>query len=324
MVKNSTPIVSVAMITYNHAPYIGRAIESVLMQKTTFPFEIVIGEDCSTDGANEIVLDYAKQYPETIRVITSDTNVGMMENDKRTNFACRGEYIAFCEGDDYWIDPLKLQKQYQTLTQYDALSVTHNSFVLTLQDGILVGAKPRMAGGDSGFVNPEDIILKKNNPHASSLFIKISILQQMPEWYYQSPSGDVPFRMIAANMGRMYYINEIMSVYQHGTAGSWTDRERKIDKNDPQHLKFIRNYLEMCKNFDNFSGQKYHQAVQKRSQDFLIKHIFERGYKEYLDIPENQKKKIDLIVFLSKYVPARLKNKIQRMVATYLIDSIYE
>jgi glycosyltransferase involved in cell wall biosynthesis len=105
------PLVSVKMITYNHAPYIAQAIEGVLMQKTNFPFDLVIGEDCSTDGTREIVFEYQKKYPDIIRVITSEHNVGGKKNGYRTTKACRGKYVAFCEGDDYWHHPEKLQKQ---------------------------------------------------------------------------------------------------------------------------------------------------------------------------------------------------------------------
>src|ERR1700690_2758382 len=105
------PLVSVKMITYNHAPYITRAIEGVLQQKTTFPFELIIGEDCSTDGTREIVFAYQKKYPDIIRVITSDKNVGMNINGLRTIKAGKGKYIALCEGDDYWHNPEKLQKK---------------------------------------------------------------------------------------------------------------------------------------------------------------------------------------------------------------------
>jgi len=109
------PIISVNMITYNHEPYISQAIECVLKQKTDFPFELVIGEDCSTDGTRKIVMDYAKNYPDIIRVISSEKNVGAANNSKRTIQACRGKYIAWCEGDDYWHNPDKLQKQAEYL-----------------------------------------------------------------------------------------------------------------------------------------------------------------------------------------------------------------
>lgn len=105
------PLVSVKMVTYNHAPFIVQAIEGVLQQITTFPFELVIGEDCSTDGTRETVFEYQNKYPDIIRVVTSDENVGMKRNGLRVLKACRGKYLAFCEGDDYWQSPHKLQKQ---------------------------------------------------------------------------------------------------------------------------------------------------------------------------------------------------------------------
>lgn len=109
--KISEPLVSVRTSTYNHGKYIKYCIEGVLMQKTTFPFEFIIGEDCSTDETREIVFEYAKKYPDIIRVITADYNVGSKANGRRCIRACRGKYMAICEGDDYWTDPLKLQKQ---------------------------------------------------------------------------------------------------------------------------------------------------------------------------------------------------------------------
>jgi glycosyltransferase involved in cell wall biosynthesis len=99
------------MITYNHAPYIAKAIEGVLQQQTTFPFELVIGEDCSTDNTREIVREYQRRFSGIVRVIMSETNVGMMKNGYRTVMASQGKYVAFCEGDDYWHHPGKLQKQ---------------------------------------------------------------------------------------------------------------------------------------------------------------------------------------------------------------------
>jgi len=110
----SEPLVSVSMITYNQQPYIGEAIECVLRQETEDPFELVIGEDCSMDGTREIVEDYRQRHPDLIRVIRSERNVGLRENDARTLAACRGQYIAFCEGDDFWHrrDKLRLQVEY--------------------------------------------------------------------------------------------------------------------------------------------------------------------------------------------------------------------
>lgn len=105
------PLVSVGMITYNHEKYIGRAIEGVVLQQRPFPVELIIGEDCSTDKTREIVFQYQQRHPDLIRMITSEKNVGMRTNGLRTYAAARGKYLAFCEGDDYWHDPEKLQRQ---------------------------------------------------------------------------------------------------------------------------------------------------------------------------------------------------------------------
>jgi glycosyltransferase involved in cell wall biosynthesis len=124
----SAPLVSVKMITYNHAPFIAQAIEGVLHQNTNFTFELVIGEDCSTDGTREIVYRYQKKYPDIIRIVTSDQNVGMKKNGYRTTKACQGTYIAFCEGDDYWHHPGKIQKQVDYLETNPDCGMVYSSY----------------------------------------------------------------------------------------------------------------------------------------------------------------------------------------------------
>jgi glycosyltransferase involved in cell wall biosynthesis len=122
------PLVSVNMITYNHAPFIVQAIEGVLQQRTNFPFDLVIGEDCSIDGTREIVFEYQEKCPDIIRVVTSDKNVGAKINGFRTLKACQGKYIAFCEGDDYWHNPDKLQKQADYLESHPECGMVYSSY----------------------------------------------------------------------------------------------------------------------------------------------------------------------------------------------------
>ncbi|NCC99035.1 MAG: glycosyltransferase [Bacteroidia bacterium] len=117
-------LLSVVTITYNHEPFIAKTIEGVLMQQVNFPIELIIAEDCSTDGTRAICQRYAEQYPDLIRLITSESNVGAVANERRAILAARGKYIAFCEGDDYWTDPLKLQKQVDFLELHPEYSVT--------------------------------------------------------------------------------------------------------------------------------------------------------------------------------------------------------
>ena len=121
------PVVSVWMVTYNHAPYIAESIEGVISQKTDFPIELIIGEDCSTDNTRSIVLKYQRRYPQLIRVIYSDRNVGMTRNVWRVFEAARANYIAFCDGDDVWIDDRKLDKQVSVLKSEPECSIIFHS-----------------------------------------------------------------------------------------------------------------------------------------------------------------------------------------------------
>lgn len=117
------PLVSICCITYNHEAFISGAIDGFLKQETNFDYEIIIGEDCSTDNTRKIIDKYANKYPGLIQVITSDSNVGPVLNEYRTLLAAKGKYIAFCEGDDYWTDSLKLQKQVDFLEANTGYSV---------------------------------------------------------------------------------------------------------------------------------------------------------------------------------------------------------
>src|SRR5262245_61904643 len=122
--------VSVLVMTYNHARFIRQAVDSVLMQRAGFEFEILISEDCSTDGTREIVLDYARRHPDTIRLLLSDTNLRSNAIVVRGIEAARGEYVALLDGDDFWTSPDKLQRQVRFLdTHPDCSLCFHNARV---------------------------------------------------------------------------------------------------------------------------------------------------------------------------------------------------
>jgi glycosyltransferase involved in cell wall biosynthesis len=120
---SAIPKVSVCMITYNHERFIAQAIESVLEQKTAFDFELVIGEDCSTDNTRTIVMTYSQKYPNQIRALIREKNIGTGQNLFKTINECKGQYIAHLDGDDYWTDPLKLQKQVDFLDAHPSYSL---------------------------------------------------------------------------------------------------------------------------------------------------------------------------------------------------------
>lgn len=126
LVKN--PRVSVLMITYNHADYLAEAIEGVLKQQCHFPFELLIGEDASTDTTLQVALEYQQRYPKIIRVIHSPLNVGMNANSRRIFEKARGEYVAYCEGDDFWCSPEKLARQVALMENDEQIGIVHSDW----------------------------------------------------------------------------------------------------------------------------------------------------------------------------------------------------
>ena len=125
------PLVSVLCLAYNHELFLAQALDSFLMQRTSFNFEIVVGEDYSQDGTASILAAYAQRFPGKIRPLWAEQNLGMVANMRRTQAACRGKYIAICEGDDYWTDPEKLQKQVDFLQ-------SNPEYVLSFHDALVL------------------------------------------------------------------------------------------------------------------------------------------------------------------------------------------
>lgn len=121
----TAPLVSVCMTTYNHEAYLAEAIESILAQQTSFDFELVLGEDCSTDRTAEICRAYVAKYPDRVRLVEGPVNIGWRANYRRTFDACRGRYVAYCDGDDWWCDPLKLQMQVDLMESDPALGMCY-------------------------------------------------------------------------------------------------------------------------------------------------------------------------------------------------------
>jgi glycosyltransferase involved in cell wall biosynthesis len=286
------------------------------MQKTSFPFEFVIGEDCSTDGTREIVLDYAKRYPGIIRVITSGTNVGGKANSVRTQLACQGEYIAYCEGDDYWIDPLKLQKQYEAIIKYGAVMVTHSTFVVFYHDGkIDFEPKIRRARNESGFLDIKEILESKALIHTSSFFLRSDILKSLPDWYDQAPVGDLPIKVISAYSGKIYFIDEIMSVYCKGISGSYTERKRtSIFQEDGWRADHEKDFLQMYRNIDEYTKYQYTDLIRDVIKGRLLNYYYIIGNLDFLPSIGLQKKDFKRIAVLVRLLPQGLQRKVLRKI----------
>ena len=216
------PLVSVLMISYNHEKYIAQAIESIIRQQTGFRFELVIGEDCSKDGTRRICEQYAAAHPGLINLLPTPHNFGMMPNFCRTMHACRGKYIAVCEGDDYWTDPGKLQQQFDLLENNpDANLCFHICREWSEADQAFreTPAFPREQYGFRDFASRGCFI------HTCSILFRNlpEITGRFTDWTYPLSGGDyLLYLLCTQNNHRALVINKVMSVYRLHAGGSWT------------------------------------------------------------------------------------------------------
>lgn len=214
------PLVTVRTSTFQHGPYIKECIEGVLMQKTNFPFEFIIGEDFSTDGTREIVFDYATRFPDIIRVITADYNVGGKTNGRRCYLAARGKYMAVCEGDDYWIDPFKLQKQVDMLEADNTISLVHTGYLVKNE------LKNTFTEHQKRIENiKEDENYNYVHTGDARMLTCMFRLCFLPEIYKilgykelaKNPIGDRALFLILTSFGKVVYLNDVTGVYRlHG------------------------------------------------------------------------------------------------------------
>lgn len=229
------PFVSVCMITYNHQSYIAEAIEGVLMQKTTFPFELVIGEDCSSDRTREICLEYQRKYPDVIRLLMNEQNIGMIPNFVQTLKACQGKYIALCEGDDYWTDPMKLSEQVSFLEENNSFSASSHNVTVIYEDS---NRESHSFGKDvPQIIKPDDLVgLRKF--HTASVVFRKYIIEDTP-LPTNITSGDRALFLLLGCHGDIAYLNKLMAVYRKNNTGisSWVTE--KILKKDLNIIKWL-------------------------------------------------------------------------------------
>lgn len=216
-------IVSISCITYNHAPYIRACLDGFLMQKTSFVFEILIHDDCSTDGTREIIEEYSEKYPDLIFPIFQTENQyskgvrGMMT---RFNFPrCRGKYIALCEGDDYWTDIYKLQKQVDFLESNVDFSICfHNMKILyELDPSVIEFTNSKNQESVSSIL---DLATKGNFIFTASVVFK-KPKDGFPNWLTELPIGDYAIHLFNAQFGKIKFLDELMGVYRIHEAGIW-------------------------------------------------------------------------------------------------------
>ncbi len=247
------PKISVAMITFNQAPYVEQAILSVLAQGTDLPWELVIGEDCSTDGTREIVRSYAERFPDRVRLLPEDRNVGMNRNLARTISACRGRYIALLEGDDYWTAPHKLDRQARYLDATPNCAICYTN-VEMFDDRGDTPPRPRFGPGQPSPAFLVDLLEGNLIPTCSAMF-RAGLFGEIPDWFFQLPMGDWPLHVLNAQHGTIDYIDEVMAAYRMHPGGAWSALSR-----EEQDHRFIAFYEALLHNLH------FDQSAQSRRQ----------------------------------------------------------
>jgi len=238
--------VSVSIITYQHADFIRQCLDSVLMQETTFPFEILLGEDDSSDGTREICQEYADKHPNLIRLFLHNREDNLVINGRATGRRnlvnnlqqARGKYIALLDGDDYWTDPTKLQRQYECLeNDPEAAGCFHDWLIVNEGSGV----KRRRIGAriiDSR-VDTQSLIREKNIPTASMFFRNTIDWSDPPDLFFDTIKGGYLVALMVAQQGSWTFLDQTMSVYRVHSGGVWSGVDAPND-NHQENAAFFR------------------------------------------------------------------------------------
>ena len=210
--------VSVVLVTYNHEPFIAQAIDSVLSQTTDRRVEIVIAEDRSTDHTRRIVEGYAERFPERIRLLPSETNLGAVPNALRGLRAARGEFVAYLDGDDYWY-PTKLGRQIAYLEDHPDEPMCYHAVDV-------LGDAPEGAERPYGRVTEVGQLLRHNTIPSGAVLYRREVLGEIPPWFADLDYGDWALVLLLAEHGNLGYLDEPLGVYRAHAGGMYSGASR--------------------------------------------------------------------------------------------------
>lgn len=286
----ANPLVSISCITFNHGRYIKQCLDGFLMQKTSFDFEILIHDDASTDNTVDIIKSYQEKYPDLIKPIFQKENQyskGQRGMNVKFNFPrAQGKYIAMCEGDDYWTDPLKLQKQVDFLEENPDYAACFTNAKITNE---ILATEERyiQSVGNQNF--PIEDVIKKGGalfPTASLIFR--NQIKEWPDFIFKHKSGDRALGMLLADKGDFYLLNEVTCVYRRHDSGVFSS----VMNSDTKRKEINRSNIELLKDFDIYSNKKYHinikKAISKRALMALLRgnDAQDKEFYPYLTIPD--------------------------------------
>lgn len=265
-------MVTIQCVAYNQEQYIRECLEGLVMQRTNFRFEAIVHDDASTDGTADIIREYEAKYPDIIKPIYEKENQYSKHDGSLRRIMdeyTHGKYVAVCEGDDYWTDPLKLQKQYNFMESHPECSLCFHANNKLYPSGKMDVYRPKVI---KEFYNVEDAILGGGGFMATnSVFYRWEYIgsEGRPNFWNNCPIGDLPHMLYYSSKGKLGYINDIMSVYRVSAEGSWTLSQNTIKKRRV-HYKAI---LNMFDEFDEYTNYKYHNIIKKKKNLNCRNHV---------------------------------------------------
>lgn len=292
--------VSIFMLTYNQEDFIVQTIEGVLKQQTSFVYQLVIGEDCSNDSTRKICEDFAKRYPDKIKLLASNQRHGLIKNFMRTLKECDGKYIAVCDGDDYWTDPHKLQKQYDFLESHPNHSIVYTGIRNLYPSGEFRKKEWSHIEFPSYF---EDLIFGNFIPSVTAFYRNKKEEEKWPEWILNFPYGDWPvYLFLTRNGEKIGYIDEITGVYRKEIGVS--EKLKKTSSDIAKVNLDILQYVYKDINFQNNSEHVY-KSLQKHKFGLLGSYFREGKYVKSLNVAigltrKNPARVIKTYAYLSK------------------------
>ena len=255
--------VSACIIAYNHEQYIKDCLEGALKQNVNFDYEIIISEDCSTDATRAICQEYQKKYPDKIKLFLNQTNLGLIGNWLKALSLCQGEYVAICEGDDYWTDPLKLKKQVDFLDSHPDFALSsHNANIIKDEKIIRQYCRPN----HPEIMDSKYLLTYGSGAPTCSLVIRNKAIKNLPDWFSQMHSCDWTIQVIAWESGQMKYFKEIMSVYRkHDKGANFSAKVDAHKKGESDFALSSKYSLEMIDAVNKHYNYKYDWELKRQS-----------------------------------------------------------
>ena len=215
------PLVTVAVLAYNHERFIEPAIESVLAQRTSFPIQILVGEDCSTDHTREILTRLDARHPGRLTLLFRESNLGLSRNLQDCREKAAGRYFAILEGDDYWIDSGKLQKTADAMEAHPDWSMVFHSARIFHDDGsrseLIAPVNPPDAP-----LGVHEMLLENRVPTHSVSMFRQGLIVRTPEWHNRLRNGDWALNVMHADQGPIGFIPDVMTAYRVHQGGLWS------------------------------------------------------------------------------------------------------